>query len=85
MLMQRMHGNASRDGACRLSERRTESVVAFIGDADPIDCTEHDGLLSTKKHDATAAQREIIHALHWVIGHRGTQRRCSIDIKGGEA
>ena len=55
--------------------------MPFVGYTDPIDCTEHNGLLRAKDHDTSTSKRQFIHSLHGIIGHGRTQRRRRIDIK----
>ena len=85
MLMQRMHRHASGKGACGPCQRGSEGIMSLIGNADPIHRAEHDGLLRAEDDNTPAAQRQVIHTLHRIISHRRTQRRCGINIKGGEA
>ena len=81
VLVKRMNGDAVGGGAGGLGEGDAEGVMAFVGDADPVDRAEHDRFARTRDHHTTAAQRQVIEALNRVVGHRRTQRRGGVDIE----
>ena len=48
-----MNGDAVGGGAGGLGEGDTEGVMAFVGDADPVDRTEYDGVAGARDHDTS--------------------------------
>lgn len=84
VLMQGVNGHSIGGGASGVSESGAEGIVPFIGDTDPIDGTKHDGLFGTGDDDAAAAEGQFIEAFDGVIGHGGSQRRCGVDVEGGD-
>ena len=64
VLVQGVHGHAIGRGAGRLGQRGPKGILPLVGDADPVDRTEHDRLLRPQQHDAPAAQRQLTEPLH---------------------
>ena len=58
-----------------------KQVVALVGDADPVDRAQDDRLAGAEDHDAPAAERQFVEPLDWVVRHRGTERRCRVDVE----
>lgn len=84
VLMEGVDGDSFGGGAGGFGEGGAESVVRFIGDADPIDCAEHDGLFGADDDDAAAAQGEFVEAFDGIVGHGGSQGGSGIDVEGGD-
>ena len=84
MLMQCMDGDSLGHRARGFGEFAAKDIVTFVGNPDPIHCTQHNGLVRTKDHDSTATEREVVDAFDWIIRHRCAEWRSCIDIECGE-
>jgi hypothetical protein len=84
VLMEGVDGDSFGGGAGGFGESGAEGVVCLIGDADPIDCAEHNGLLGAGDDDAAAAQGQFIEAFDGIVGHGGSQGWGGIDVEGGD-
>ena len=84
VLMQRMHGDAFWAGAGASGKGSAKGVVAFIGNSDPIQRTEHHWLACPEQDDAPGAQTEIPFVRHRIIGHVAANRRRGINVERGQ-
>ncbi len=82
VLVQSVDRDPARLGPGSTRERRAKGVVRFIADADPIHRAEHDRRARAQQRDPTAAQRQLIHALDWIVSHLSPDRRRRIHVKG---
>ena len=67
-MMQGVQGDAIPGGVGGGGEQVAKEVMRFIGDADPIDGAEHNGITGTAEDDAAAAQAEFAGTDHWIVG-----------------
>ena len=84
VLVERMNGDAGGGGAGGLGKGDAEGVMAFVGDADPVDRTEYDGVAGARDHDTATTQRQVIEALDRIVGHRRAQGRGGVDVERGD-
>ena len=82
VLVEGVDGHAVGGGARGVSEGEAEGVMAFVGDADPVDRAEDNRVARPRDHDTAATQRQVIEALDCVVRHRRTQGRGSVDVEG---
>ena len=82
VLVERMDGDAGGGGAGGLGKGEAEGVMAFVGDADPVDRTEYDWVAGARDHDTATTQRQVIEALDRIVGHRRTEGRGGVDVEG---
>ena len=85
VLVQRVHGHALGCRAGGLGQVLAKNIMRLVGDAKPVNGTEHDWFRLAKQHHATATQRHGIDSDHRVVGHHVTKWRGGIDVKGGHA
>lgn len=69
VLMQGMDGDVVGACLCCSSKCHTESFMTFIGDADPVDGAENDGVFDAGDDDASATEGEFIDPFHRVVRH----------------
>ena len=83
--MQRVQSNAIGVGAGRLCEGYAECFVSPVGDPNPIDSAQYDGIARTNEHNASATKGQFIEPADRLIGHRGVYWGRGIDIKACES
>ena len=82
VLVEGMDGDA---GPCRAGRRRqqvTEGVMGLVGDPDPVDGGEDDGVAGAADHHAAAAEGEVPGRRHGVIGQAGAGGGGGVGVEG---
>ena len=85
VLVEGMESDAAGVGSGGFGEAFAKGVVAFVGDADPIDGAKDDGPARAEENDAACAEAEIPFIGDGVVSHEGADGRGDIDIESGEA
>ena len=84
VVVQGVDGHAFGNGAGGGGQGGPERVVAFVGDAQPVDGAQHDGLSCSEQDDAAGAEAEIPRLDHAIVGHPGAGGRRGINVEGGD-
>lgn len=84
VLVDCMEGDAIPGCSSGGGEEVTEVIVGFIGDTEPIDGAEDDGVAGATDDNPAAAQGEFAGTDHGIVGETGASGGIGIGIEGGD-
>ena len=86
MLMEGVDGDAVRGGASSFGEGEAEGVVAFVGNADPVEGTEDDGISGAQDDEARGGEGrdDFARGFDGAVAERRAEWGCDIGCEGGD-
>ena len=65
-------------------QRGAKRIVAFIGDTNPIDGAEHNGLAGTQQNNSPRSQTKVPFVRHRIVSHEASDGRSGVDVEDGK-
>src|SRR4051812_18780564 len=81
MLVKGVDSDPAGNGSGGESKSSTECIVRLVGNADPINGAQDDGLFGSEKDHAAGAQAQIPFVGDRIIGQEAADGRCGINVE----